>query len=78
MDLSTLTIRELFAELTTVEDALQGRTPQTLSPSARRAMEEHQERLCRELRSRTLEDTPASPTPRRRPRARPVTGTVPA
>ncbi len=57
MDLSRLSIRELFAELTAVEDALQGRTEQRLSASRRRALERHQDRLCRELRSRPLADT---------------------
>lgn len=65
MDLSTLSIRELFAELTTVEDALQGRTAQPLTRSRRRVLEQHQERLCQELRARTPADTPARPTPAR-------------
>lgn len=52
MDLSTLSIRELFAELTKVEDALQGRTELRLSASGRHVLEQHQERLCQELRSR--------------------------
>lgn len=53
MELSTLTIRELFAELTAVEDALHGRTEQGLTASRRRMLEHQQDRICQELRSRS-------------------------
>ena len=76
MDLSTLTIRELFAELTAIEDALHGRTETMLTASRRRVLEQHQDRICRELRSRTpgevLLPDAAGPAPP------PVTATVPA
>lgn len=66
MDLSKLTIRELFAELTTVEDTLQGRTEKKLSASRRRVLKQHESLLFQELRSRTPEETftvPTSPSP---------------
>lgn len=75
MDLSTLSIRELFAELTTVENALQGRTEQRLSPSRRQVLEQHQDRLCQELRSRPLVDTFPVPKPQA---SQSVPGPVPA
>lgn len=85
MDLSTLSIRELFTELTTVEDALQGRSEQRLSASRRRVLEQHQDRLCQELRSRPSAGTPHRATPHRAtphlatPQdARQASGTVPA
>lgn len=75
MDLSTLSIRELFAELTTVEDALQGRTEQRLSTSRRRVLQQHQDRLCDELRARRPAQTPTLATPLG---ARKAPGTIPA
>lgn len=75
MDLSTLTIRELFAELTLIEDALHGRTEERLTPSRRRVLERHQDQICRELRSRTPgEVLPAAAGPA----PPPVAATVPA
>lgn len=75
MHLSTLSIRKLCAELTTVENALQGRTEQRLSPSRRRVLEQHQDRLAQELRSRALVDTFTVPTPQE---SQSVEGSFPA
>ena len=75
MDLSTLSIRELIAELTTLEDAFQGRTEKGLSASRRRVLEQRQELLCQELRSRPLPDTVGATPPLD---AGPAAATIPA
>lgn len=62
MELSHLTIREIFAELTIIEDALQGRTEPRLSASRRRLLEARQERLCAELHSRVPGDLLSAPS----------------
>ncbi|MCK0112992.1 hypothetical protein MWU75_12655 [Ornithinimicrobium sp. F0845] len=72
MDLSTLTIREIFAQLTIIEDALQGRTEQRPSASRRRLLEQQQDRLCQELRSRVPEDLRSTEPPRKSPPVPPV------
>ncbi len=74
MDLSTLTIREIFAQLTTIEDALHGRAGTTVSPARRRLLELHQDRLCEELHARVPEDQVTAEVPGESPAA----GSVPA
>jgi hypothetical protein len=60
MDLSMLSIRELFAELTKTEDALRGVAPDgSAAVGDRPSVVARQEQICRELRSRAARAEPA-------------------